>query len=310
MTEPSSSILEEATRLAEAEQRAENRIQVPPDLRSPHPIIKRSLLAIRSTRPDPRGLISSTGDGCLRFRVSKNLLDRTARLVSAFFRALENRGHSIEKGERGVAVNVLGVPFEIELEEVFTRSKKNLTPTEEKRIRAKELIRDDHNPLLWDYHLTGRLELRVGIPASRERWRDGKKQRLEELLNELIAHLLLAAGTATSDRLLDDARRAEAHQRRVLKEWQERNEAVLFRFASEWRRANEIREFIDAVRAEAIRRNGEIAPESEISRWLEWAQSCAEEMDPLSTDCPLPSLEMSTPSTASPGATLSAIVRP
>lgn len=53
-----------------------------------------------------------------------------------------------------------------------------------------------------------------------------------------------------------------------------------------WERAGRIRDFIAAVRADAVARDGPIAPGSELERWLVWALRRAERIDPLTTERP------------------------
>lgn len=60
-----------------------------------------------------------------------------------------------------------------------------------------------------------------------------------------------------------------------------------------WENACRIKTFIEAVRMEAIRRFGRIDDESDVGRWLQWAEQYLQLVDPLSADRELPTYSLS-----------------
>lgn len=132
-------------------------------------------------------------------------------------------------------------------------------------------------------HWGARAEHR-GVYGSRHRWRDGKKQRLEERLNAVIEGLLSAA-------LLEKQREAEREHQRQRREEAERRrkarqkrrleeEARIERFnnmVAHWRRTKERRTFLEQLR-EAV---GAVETESQLGKWLAWAEAYVEGSDPL-----------------------------
>jgi len=56
---------------------------------------------------------------------------------------------------------------------------------------------------------------------------------------------------------------------------------VLIEEAEKWNTSQSIRAFIEARKKAEIDRNGDISPSSEFSKWLEWATSQADKLDPL-----------------------------
>jgi hypothetical protein len=123
----------------------------------------------------------------------------------------------------------------------------------------------------------------------RKRWRDGRKGPLEGQLADIIAGLLAAAAVLKEQ----ERRRKEEERRRLALELERaerdrlrRIDAARWRFvldlAASARRADEVRDFLNALeqRARAQSDDGEILAEHQ--RWFEWARAKAKETDPLS----------------------------
>lgn len=120
-------------------------------------------------------------------------------------------------------------------------------------------------------------------------WKDGKIQRIESSLDQIVATVPLAGEFLKQERL----RRAEEERRR--KEFEElryrmdaikrkENEAVeiLSTHAKNHRRANELRAFIESARNLYLRDHGH-APDdnSPEDLWFRWAEQQAKNLDPL-----------------------------
>jgi hypothetical protein len=119
-------------------------------------------------------------------------------------------------------------------------------------------------------------------------WRDGKRQRVEECLNDFIAHLPVMADAIKQHRAeMERARREslEAERRRWEDEQQRREEAERARKFEEevarWRLARDVREYVAEIRA-LIADCGAITDESTLDESLRWAEAFAKRIDPLS----------------------------
>lgn len=120
-------------------------------------------------------------------------------------------------------------------------------------------------------------------------WKDGKIQRIESCLDQIVATVPLAGEFLERERL----RRAEEERRRKgLEELRYRmaaiqrkeNEAVevLLNHSKNHRRATELRDFIESARSLYFRDHGRSPEEnSPADLWLRWAEHHAEDLDPL-----------------------------
>jgi hypothetical protein len=120
-------------------------------------------------------------------------------------------------------------------------------------------------------------------------WKDGKIQRIESCLDQIVATVPLAGEFLKRERL----RRAEEERRRKeLEELRYRmdaiqrkeNEAVevLLNHSKNHRRATELRDFIESARSLYFRDHGRSPEEnSPADLWLRWAEHHAEDLDPL-----------------------------
>jgi hypothetical protein len=161
-------------------------ITVPDDLRISHPVLRqqreywqavaRKEVTWNDQPPHPN------------IHVSRDSERRAMRLLQALFVALDKRGHSVAATKDGKTnVTVLGETFNVSLREP---SKQVLhQPTLKERADAAKY--PWMKPPPYDLVHTGDLELNIeGVYDARHRWKDGKKQRLEERLNAVIEGLL------------------------------------------------------------------------------------------------------------------------
>ena len=130
---------------------------------------------------------------------------------------------------------------------------------------------------VWKYYAEG----------LQKTWRDRASARLEEQLPKCIAGMMIIALKERAER---DKREKEeqAKQKRIDEvraelrqiEKEEKKIKALEREAIQWRRAERLRAYIDAVRRDAARKTD---PEHqvEVLEWIEWAEWQADRIDPL-----------------------------
>lgn len=93
---------------------------------------------------------------------------------------------------------------------------------------------------------------------------------------------------------IEELQKQRAEEERRRKEWEqlrvqkiqeihdeEKRVAGLTGEVDTWRRSQEIRAYVRAVREASITRNGQIAAGSEEGKWLAWAEQQADRLDPL-----------------------------
>jgi hypothetical protein len=309
----------EIARLIDLERLPKQRIVVPDQLDNPHPIIRRSKHAFEhGGHIDHMGLFRISRESeeeCVDIAVAKTSVPRALRLMNALFRALEQRGyrvtaqkqrdpHSYSKGL--IRCHVLGEQFGFRLREKIRRIK--LTDEEmEKNSRLSWYDRNktrDEPTGVFELAITD--TVRVGDPAWKDDPEDGT---LEGRLNDVVVGLLSAVHWERANR----SRREEAERKAKLEsEELERRRAAAARLQEEqerickaekarvtqlesssadWEKAVRLRNFIDAIREEAIRRHGSLDGLPGFARWLEWANVHVRSIDPLGADKPLPRID-------------------
>ncbi len=290
--------LKEAEARITFESLPENRIKVPERLTSPHPLIEKTRTA-KNLSGGPQGGRNRSGvDECLNVYVSKEHLGRALRIMDALLKALDSRGFKVAfsrkhygNNEPITTVSVLGVVHEFGLTEAFTRVRHVPPPRDSKK---KEPVWTYHPP--YDFLPSGLFTLSIsgyvgeGYQGS---WADGKKQRLEDCLNDFII-VLIKRSVADRARALERQRqeneRLELARRRVEEEKRREEEKKrlqnLVSEAQSWKQSQLIREYVAAVRAKVIERNIEIVPGGEIDQWITWANQQADRLDPLAKSPP------------------------
>jgi hypothetical protein len=140
------------------------------------------------------------------------------------------------------------------------------------------------------YEATGRLTLWLGTDRpyyGHERtWSDGKRQRLETCLHDVMIGFVQVVEARRA------ARRAEERQRRCAEEERQRQIAAerwqrekdrreeLQRQVQAWFRAHELRTYLVALRT-AGHAELEQHPDGRLARWLRWAEGYLREIDPM-----------------------------
>jgi hypothetical protein len=120
------------------------------------------------------------------------------------------------------------------------------------------------------------------LTVNRRTWTDADKKRIEDRLasfGDVLADVIREIKQALA--------RAEKRQRcwaeedaRIQAEERKRVEE-LERQAAAWQVSCSIRQFIEAVRAEATRRTERIEPGSSLDHWIQWAERHANTLDPV-----------------------------
>jgi len=272
----------------------ENRIVVSERLTSPHPLVEKTKIN-KTSAGGPQGgraIDRSCKDAGLDIHVSKEYLGRALRIMDALLKALESRGFKVSISQKPygnnncvTTVSVLGVVHEIVLKETF-KQVKHEPPKETKKGMSWLQY---HPP--YDFIPSGRFTLSISGyvgEGGQNSWSDGKKQKIENCLNDFIIGLIKASVIDRGrdlKRELEEKERLEQARRRAEKERRREEEKKriqnLISEAQSWKQSQLVREYVSAVRAKAIEKNGEIQPGSELDQWLIWANQLADRLDPL-----------------------------
>lgn len=277
-----------------------NRIVVGSSLRAPHPVILATLHALRTATPVD-GLLSASGRKTLRAAVSPRCLPRAMRIADAIAKALNKRGWEliVSTDEAKCAfARVLGeeVPFEVR------ERLRKLPPAPAKAIRLGP--GQYYTPRAAStFELTGKLAVSiVGYwgDGLRQTWADGKRQRVEEMLNDFMLHLAMAANAQRQRRQRIAQQQLQWEQARLARLDAERLQAMeesrIAKFrahAEKWARSEQLTGFLAALRHRLADQPDAGTADSVRDDWLAWAGEYARTINPL--ERPLVELWTETP---------------
>jgi hypothetical protein len=274
----------------DSEKMPENSIVVEDALADVHPLVEKTQKSLINAKTDNSGLLAGRDHGCLDIKVGKDSLDRVFRIMDALLKALDRRGYpvSVDEEKRTTKATVLGETVAFSLEEIMGRSERQLTPAQEKD-KARNPWRYPRPEYV--YRPSGKMSFKITSPSwdiGRRTWSDGKKQRVENVLNSFVIGLIKAAEVERERRLWNERREREREEeerrrreRQRHKEAEERKLWGLFTDSICWHRSQQIRAYVQAVEDAVEKSAGEITPDSTVEKWITWARKQADRLDPL-----------------------------
>lgn len=278
------------------EKNPKNRITVPAVLESPHPLVERAARSLSNAKVEDNGILRPRAQKRVDIRVSPGSRDRALRIMDALIKALEARGMPVtltEDGQSMTRVEVLGETLNFWLDEKLRCEEKRLTLAEE-RDREKYLFLFRRPGYV--YHPTGILRLTIGDFGSlglRRSWGDSGTGRLEDRLNAFVSGLVKASVRKKAERLererRERERREEMRRREECARLHREEEArvkALEEHAASWKKSQEIRAYIQAVKEAAVRQQGQIPEGSGLEKWLKWASGQTDRLDPVAKSPP------------------------
>lgn len=254
------------------ENRPENQIVVTDELIQPHPLVAYARKTLRGGRMDDRyGWLYPKERGCLDIYVSPDALDRALRFMDAIIKALRERGITVEVAKDNWKASTYAlVGNEKVWFGIFESPQKG-----QKKNRWSGKMENAMVP-------SGRLVLRIRSEYGRDQcqFRDQKRKALHERLNEFVIEINREAIKIKTWRAEREREQIKWEEKRRKEAEEAENVRTLENYLTNWRKAQEIRAFVEAVRQKYADADG-IAPESELGQWLEWANAHANKTDPL-----------------------------
>jgi hypothetical protein len=258
---------------------------VPATLRTPHQIVSGWLTEDEKDRARWAGISSLRGYQPTSI-YGAPIAKRRLRILSALFRALEARGFVIEQDR--VCRTEVWARFGHSVVK-FALSERILQKRQ--KVPAAEGLGRDSGKQRWTQtrEPTGELILKITStmpPGVATQWKDQEGAMLESQLPFAVARFIVAAAFEDQRREAQaeaDRRRwqeaADAQKREEHRQAELARERALRLHAGAWRRATDIRQYVEAVRCAA---NGPSALSSmEIDRWADWALAHADQLDPI-----------------------------
>jgi len=169
-----------------------NQINVSPDLRGAHSLVRQTKALLQSGQADSYGRMFPRSSGsvdrkCLNVSVSKETLPRALRIMSALLIALEARGCKIEINERKTQCLINGERVAFYLWEKVKR--RDREPGDGPRKGQWGFDK-------WVFNPTGELMFVIDdYWIAKKNWKDRKNKPLEDQLNDIVVGVF-AAGEA------------------------------------------------------------------------------------------------------------------
>ncbi|WP_425619175.1 hypothetical protein NA78x_002912 [Anatilimnocola sp. NA78] len=281
----------------------ENRIECVTDLRGADPLVTATRESLSHRDPDEYGRVSRRYDfaaACFEVGVSKGNIQRALLLLQSLVKAFKSRGYellAVGTKQKDAKVRVLDREFRISVWEPSNRRTRELTKQEKLEAERWRWSR----PRDYEHVPSGILEVHLDRDSyySTGKIADTKKARVEDRLNELVVDMLQAVDAqrqqAERERLeaiAKEKRRRKALELEIVRRTESVREERLHKVVPRWHKSEQIKQYIAAVRQEALRRTGQIDDESELGRWLRWAESYLDSIDPLAENRALPTFSL------------------
>lgn len=237
-----------------------------------HKLVASSEGRLRRARTDKYGIIElPTDKPCVRIRVSKELLDRAFVLMSTILFALEENGFQANVSESATSVQIFGQDVKFSIVEDL-RVKESRKEQGYRRMKTVNI-----------YERSGNLAFQIWEIADgcRQRWADGKTQRVGNMLPQCLGGLMMVARAKRiwSEELA--RRQAEWERERREREEFARLMQQLEKWMEGWNRAKQIREFVAAVEKDCSAKAVPTTADSPKGKWVAWALRQADRFDPL-----------------------------
>jgi hypothetical protein len=289
----SSALHDRADQAAKHEKAEEARITVGETLRGSHDLVSRANQELQGARVNEDGLLLNPDDPVLDIYVAKCNLRRSLLIMDALLKALEQRGYAVDEGP---TVEILGERFHFEIWEVVDVEK---VEPEDHDLTGPYVF--GHSRFLQKKKPSGRLVLQIREAAAywaygcRKSWRDGKKQRIEDRLNNFVASLIELAvrrehhreeqkrkeeERREAERRHQEAARVRAEKLALMKAERERVDSLIQQ-AENWKTSELLRAFVGVAKRELGPAGGNITADSEFAEWIDWASKQADRLDPL-----------------------------
>ena len=238
-------------------------------LTKPHPLVVRArynLSKKRAYKTDGYEESVNTSYGYIAIDVSKSNVARMLRFVDALIKLSEVRGHEIMVDHRQTKIKI-----DEELIPISFREKCN---------------RKSVNTYSWPSTIlvpNGKLSVKIAKPYSSTEWVEGTDS-IEEQLPKIVAALELYAEKEKKER--EEIHRYWEEHRRIQKikdeemarkKFEEEKVQILLRHSEEWRKANNLKAFIDRVEHNYKDSESHV----KIQHWVKWARIEVKKIDPI-----------------------------
>jgi hypothetical protein len=255
-----------------ARRKTKPEVQIPTDplalalVGDPHPSVTATALALRKGKPDKDNVIRAVSQGHCGIEIGTASVKRAIFILDAIASALDARGLQLIPAGTSMRVSIPPDTVEFTLTERVETQRH--VPTMEELAKEERLRRKDERDSLrgiwsfnrersypeFDFVRRGELALQIEdahVRGLRRSWRDGKRQRLESLVDEIIGGIVTYLAGVEAEREERERRQREWRRRehpaalaRARNERDARRQEFLQRFVALSTEADELRSFL------------------------------------------------------------------
>ncbi|WP_232252224.1 hypothetical protein [Pseudomonas frederiksbergensis] len=265
-------------RVLSFEQQPENQIVVPERIKVWHPVVATAREALGRPIIDQRGMPQTRGNG-LNIAVSPALQTRALKVADTLLKALEKRGYIVQQGKHQVEVVMFGDALRLRLYEPSLRSDYVPSATQ---LAEKAKGEWSYWPK-WQFTPSGRLQV-MADDGYGGKITDSNRHSVEQQLNKLIGLMATRAVgflVRNERQVIEDAERQRVRdmvlERKRRQDVEKQRLAKLEVDAQNWRRAQAIREYLNALEQSAEQQK----LSTEQLELLRWGHAKADWLDPL-----------------------------
>lgn len=214
-------------------------------------------------------------------KVSQSSKDRAERIIDTLLRTFDKLGFPVSFEDKTNNVSIRGEKVRFTITELSHRMEHQKTPQE---------LKDKYAYIPpYDFVPSGEISLIIDDwDAKQKSWNDGKRQKVENCIGEFVIGLIKTAEInriQTENRRRGEQIRQEEERRQRELEKQRKHEKKRFeqleKDADDWRRAQRIRAYTEAVEANQERLQSDPEQREKLKNWVRWAKEKADWLDPL-----------------------------
>lgn len=263
-------------------------IRVPTRLRAPHRLIIQTRDGLQKSYKDQYGKIYPRGSDVLDVRVSPLSTSRALRILNTLVKEAERLGFSFATARGRFPESYIVI-----------RGEKVQFGLTEKMRREKRQTKGQRRSWLdpeWEYLPTDLLQLELKNEytyGGRKRWRDTKRQKLENMIGAFLSGAFDAALAAKEQRRKwaeerkrrEETERLRREQERLRREEEKRRQDLVSQ-ANRWKQSQTLLAYLSEVERRASLLDLTAAQWQDYEAWLSWAYEHAARLDPLNGRLP------------------------
>jgi hypothetical protein len=248
------------------------------------------MTALRRCKPNDQGLVCVHEAGLISCSIAKQSIGRVADFLPKLEAAAEVQGFKLTEDDEPSRFSDGVQTVKFEITEGYTRQKHELTRSDKAERAAWEKRNErrgwryefgDPHPIFadWDYSPTGRLSIsfepvwHYRHAAPRRSFNDGKRQRLEDLVDKIAIGIAVVAAAKEERKREDDAQARRREEQRLRQEQEarikyieERRDCELSKLLDAHLRLERLESLLARVRTEP--NNDEERRVQEFKQWL------------------------------------------